>query len=185
MNEQTSHIKDKQRILRGHKLRRAVIGDSVGLLVPPLVAALRPRNLISSTLENEDVLNVSAALECRVNDNLGGNSFPTAAPFVRRKDDAALAVIDAVTKSLRGKASKYDRVDSTNARTGEKGSDSLPCHGKIDRDGITFLDTKGLEYIGNAADLMQQLGVGDLAAFGWLISFIDNGALIIEITCPK
>ena len=93
MNEQTSHIKDKQRILRGHKLRRAVIGDSVGLLVPPLVAALRPRNFISSTLENEDVLNVSAALECRVEDSLGGNSFPTAAPFVRGKDDAALAVV--------------------------------------------------------------------------------------------
>ena len=44
-------------------------------------------------LENEDVLNVSAALECRVEDSLGGNSFPTAAPFVHGKDDAALAVV--------------------------------------------------------------------------------------------
>jgi len=93
MDKQPSHIKDKQRILRRHDFWCAVVGDARRLLVPPLVAALRPRNLISSTLENEDVLNVSAALECRVEDSLDGNSFPTMAPFVRGKDDAALAVV--------------------------------------------------------------------------------------------
>jgi len=61
--------------------------------------------------------------------------------FVSGKDDA---VDDAVTKGLRGKTNEHDRVDGTNARTGKEGSDGLPCHGKIDSDTVTFLDTKGL-----------------------------------------
>lgn len=137
-----SHIKDKQRILRRHDLRCAVVGDSRRLLVPPLVTALGPRNLVSGALENKDVLNVGAALDCRVDDGLGCDGLPTATPFVGSKDDATLAVVDAITKSLRRKAGKYDRMNGTNACTGEEGSDSLPCHGKIDRDGIALLDTE-------------------------------------------
>ena len=137
-----SHIKDKQRVLRRHDLRCAVVGDPDRLLVPPLVTALCPRNVVSGALENKDVLNVRAALDCRVDNGLGCDGLTTATPFVCGKDDAAFAVVDAVTKSLRGKASEYDRVNGTNACTGEEGSDSLPCHGKIDRDGVALLDTK-------------------------------------------
>jgi len=136
------HIKDEQRILRRHDLRSAVVGDPHRLLVPPSVTTLRPRNLFSGALENKDVLNVGAALERGVDDSLGCDGLPTATPFISSKDDAALAVVDAITKSLRGKASEYDRVNGTNTCTGEEGSDSLPCHGKIDRDGVALLDTK-------------------------------------------
>lgn len=155
MDKQPSHIKDKQRILRRHDLWCAVVGDARGLLVPPLVATLRPRNLISCALENKDMLDVGAGLERRVDDGLGGYSLPAAATFVSGKDDAALAVDDAVTKGFRGKPSEHDRVDGTNARTGKEGSDGLPCHGKIDSDSVTFLDTKGFEYVGDAGDFMQ------------------------------
>ena len=145
--------------------------------MPPLVAALRPRNLFSSAFKNKDVLDVGAGLERRVDDSLSGNTLPTATTFVGGKDDAALAVNDAVTKSLRGKPGEHDRMDGTDARTGEEGSDGLPCHGKIDRDSVAFLDTKGLEYIGDAGDFMQQLSVGDVSALGWFISFVYDGSL--------
>jgi hypothetical protein len=177
MDKQPSHIKDKQRILRRHDFWCAVVGDARRLLVPPLVAALRPRNLISSALENKDMLDMGAGLECRVDDGLGGYSLPTAATFVSGKDDAALAVDDAVTKGFRRKTSEHDGVDGTNARTGKEGSDGLPCHGKIDSDSVTFLDTKRFECVGDTGDFMQQLSVGDVPAFGWFISFVDDGSL--------
>jgi len=54
--------KDKQRILCRHEFWCAVVKDARRLIVPPPVAALRPRNLISSALENENVLDVGADL---------------------------------------------------------------------------------------------------------------------------
>jgi hypothetical protein len=132
MDEQTSHTKDKKRILCRHALRGwcAVVRDARRLLVPSLVAALRPRYLISSALENKDVLDVGAVLACRVDDGLGGYSLPTWRPSSAVRDEAALAVDDAVKKGLRGKTSEHDRADSTNARTGKEGRDNLPCHGR-------------------------------------------------------
>lgn len=177
MYKQISHIEDKQRILRGHELGRAVVGDPRSLFVPPLITALRPWNLVSRAPVNKHVLDLWAAFERRVDDSLGSNSLPTAAPFVGGKYHATLAIIDAITKSLRRKAGEHHRVDGTNARTGEEGGDGLPCHGKVDRDSVAFLDTKGFEYIGNAGDFVQQFSKGDLTARAWLICFVDDRGL--------
>ena len=145
--------------------------------MPPLVTALRPWNLISCAFENDDVLDGRAALEGRVDDSLGRNGLPTAAPFIGGKDHTTLAVNDTVTKGLRGKASEHHRVDGADARTGEESGDGLPCHGKVDSDGVALLDTNGFEYIGKAADFVQQFSIGDLAASAWLISFVDDRGL--------
>lgn len=145
--------------------------------MPPLVTALRPWNLTSCALENNDVLDLRATLDRRIDDNFGRNGLPTAAPLVGGEDHATFAVIDTVTEGLRGKASEHHRVDGTDARTGEEGCDGLPCHGEVDRDGVTFLDTNGFEYIGKARDFVQQLGKGDLSASVWLISFVDDRGL--------
>jgi hypothetical protein len=145
--------------------------------VPPLITALSPWNLISRAPKNKHVLDLWAALERQVDNRLGRNSLPTATPFVGGEDHTTLAVIDAVTKGLRRKASEHHRVDGANARTGEEGGDGLPCHGKVNRDGVAFLDTKGFEYIGNAADFVQQFSKGDLTAGAGLISFVDNRGL--------
>jgi hypothetical protein len=155
MYKQAPHIKDEQRILRWHDFGRAVFGDPRRLLVPPSVTAFRPRNLISSTPENEDVLDLRTAFECSVNDSLGCNSLPATASFISCKNDAALAVVDTITKSLCGEASEHNRVDGTDPCTSEEGSDSLPCHRKIDRDCVTLLHTEGLEYVGDARDLIE------------------------------
>jgi hypothetical protein len=177
IDEQISHIKDKQRVLCRHDLWCAVVGDARRLLVPPQVAALRPWDLIPCALEDKDVLDVGAGFECRVDDGLRGNALPTATAFVSGKDDAALTVKDAVAKSFCGKASKHDRVDGTDASAGEEGSDGLPCHRKIDGDSIAFPDTEGLEHIGNAGDFVEQLRVGDVSVFIWFIGFVDDGSL--------
>ena len=145
--------------------------------MPPLVTALCPWNLTSCALENYDVLDLRAALERRVDDDLGRDSLPAAAPLVGGEDHATLAVVDTVTKSLRGKASEHHRVDGTDARTGEEGGDGLPRHGEVDRDRVAFLDTNRFEYIGKAGDFVQQFSKSDLSAGVWLISFVDDRGL--------
>jgi hypothetical protein len=145
--------------------------------MPPLITALRPWNLISRAPKNKHVLDLRAALERQVDDSLCRNSLSTPTPFVGGKDYATLAIVDAVTKGLRRKASEYHRVDGTNARTSEEGGDGLPGHRKVDRDSVAFLDTEGLEYIGNAGDFVQQFSKGDLTARARLISFVDNRRL--------
>jgi hypothetical protein len=101
------------------------------------------------------VLDGWTTFKCSVDDSLGWNSLPATATFVRCKDDATLAVVDTVAKSLGGEASEHDRVDGTNPRTSKDGSDGLPCHGKVDRDCVTLPDTEGLEHVGNAANLIE------------------------------
>ena len=149
--------------------------------MPPLVTALRPRNLISRAPENKNVLDVRAAVERRVDNSLGRNSLPTATPFVGSKDDATLAVIDAVTKCLRRKAGKHHRVDGADARTCKEGGDGLPCHGKVDRHSVALLDSEGFEHVGNAGDFVQQFSKADVTARAWLISFVDDRSLMCDI----
>ena len=112
-----SYIEDKQWVLRRHDHRWEIAGYPRRLLMPPFVTTLRPRNIVSSAPENNDVLDMRALLESRIDDGLGRDRLPATAPFVRSEDHAALAVIDTVAKSLRRETGKDDRVDSTDAGT--------------------------------------------------------------------
>lgn len=153
--------------------------------MPPFVTALRPRDLISRAFENKDVFDVRAAFDRRVNNGLGRNCLSTTTSFVCSKDDAALAVIDTVTKSLCRKARKHHRVDSTDARTCEEGNDGLPCHRKVDGHSVAFLDTEGFESIGEAGHFVQQFNKANITARAWFISFVDDRCLRItdQIRC--
>ena len=91
-----THVENEQRIFRRHDLRRAVVRDFGGLFVPPLVATLCPRNLVSSALEHQDVLDDRALLDRSVGNDLGGNRLSTSATFVRGNQDARLAVVHAI-----------------------------------------------------------------------------------------
>ena len=68
-------------------------------------------------------------------------------------------------------------MNSTDPGAGEEGGDSLPCHGKVDGDGVALLHTVGCEDIGDAASLAEQLAIADLSALAGLIRLIDNGSL--------
>lgn len=85
--------------------------------MPPFVTTLRPRNFVPSAPENDDVLNMGALLESRIDDGLGRDRLSTAAPFVGSEDHAALAIVNTVAKSLRRETGKDDGVDSTDAGT--------------------------------------------------------------------
>lgn len=145
--------------------------------MPPCITSRGERNLVSSTLEHQDLFDFWALLESGVNDSLGRDSLAAALALVRGNEDAGLAVLDTVAERLGREAGKDDRVNGADASTGEEGGNGVPGHGQVDGDGIALLDSKGLEDVGDGADLAQELAVRDLAAIAWLVGLVDDGGL--------
>jgi len=98
METRATHVKDEQRIFSRHDLRRAVVWDLDGFLVPPLVTSFGPGNSVPGPLEDKNVLDYGAILESGVNDSLGGDSLSTSAALVRGNQNTGLAILDAVSK---------------------------------------------------------------------------------------
>ena len=123
------------------------------------------------------MLDVRAVLEGVVCQLLDSNRLSTAATFIRGDDNPRLAVINAVAERLRREAGEDDRVDGTNASACEEGSDGLPGHGHVDRDGVALLHAVGLEDVGEAAHFAEELAERDLAALAGLVCLVDDGRL--------
>ena len=145
--------------------------------MPPAVAAFDPRDGVACAFEDEDVLDVGAGLEGCVDDGLCGDGLAAAATLVGGEDDAAAAVLDAVAEGLGGEAGEDDGVDGADAGAGEEGGDGVPGHGEVEGDGVALADAEGLEDVGEGADLVEELGVGDVGALGRLVGFVDDGGL--------
>lgn len=160
-----------------HDLGRAVCGDSLGLLVPPLVAPCRPRNFLSGSLQYQNVLNEGTILERSINNSLGGDRLASALALVGGDDDTAFAVLDSVTQGLGGKAGEDHRVDGADSSAGKEGGHRLPVHGKVDRDGVALLDAEALEDVGDTADFCEEFAISDFFAVGRLVCFVNNSNL--------
>ena len=91
-----THVKNEQGILGRHDFRRAVVGDLSGLLVPPLIPSRSPWDLVTSALEDQDMLDAWGLLDGSVSDDLGGDGLSTAATLVGGDQDAGLAVVHAI-----------------------------------------------------------------------------------------
>ena len=64
------------------------------------------------------------------------------------------------------------------AGTGEHGVGGLGNHRHIDTDTIALLHTARLQQVGQAANLLVQLGIGDVLAVGGVVTLPDDGGLV-------
>ncbi|KAI3481860.1 hypothetical protein L1887_55509 [Cichorium endivia] len=168
-------VEDEERVLGAHRLGRAVGALARARLVPPDVALVVKADLAAGALDDDDVLNLGALLERRIDDALGGDVAPTALAFVGGDDDARAAVVGAVAQRVRREAGKDDRVDGTNARTREQGDGRLGNHGEVDDDRVALPHAERLEHVGGLRDLDEQLRVGDLLRLAGLVGLVDDG----------
>lgn len=174
---QSTHVEDEERVLGCHDFWWAVIRHLRRLLVPPLIPALRPRNLASRALQHQYMFNVGTLLQRSVHDCLRRDRLPSALALVRSEEDLALAVDHTITKRLGRETCEDDGMDGADAGASEEGGDGLPCHREVDRDGVSLLDAHGLEDIGDTADFTEELRVRDVAAFVGLVGFVNDGGL--------
>lgn len=169
-----TYVEDEKWVFGAKDFWRAVGGNLDGLFVPPLVTARSPGNLLSGTRKNEDMFNKWALLERRINNCLGGDSLSSTLALICRNDHSAFAVLHTITEGFGREPSENDAVDRSDPSTCEECSDSVPCHGQVNGDGIALFNAKALEDIGDATDFPEELAVRDFFAFSWLVGFVDN-----------
>lgn len=148
------------------------------LLVPPDVAAGGHGDVGAGAAVDEAVGDAGALLEGLVDDLLGADELAAALALVAGDDDLAAGVVDAVAQGVGGEAGEDDGVDGAEAGAGEEGDEGLGDHGQVDGDGVALGDAHLLEDVGGAADLAQQLGVGQGAALADLVGLVDDGGLV-------
>lgn len=68
LRKSSTHVKDKERVLRAHDLNRADGGYLGRLLVPPSVTALRPGDLAASPLQDKNMFDERALLKSGIDD---------------------------------------------------------------------------------------------------------------------
>ena len=145
--------------------------------MPPHVTSGSPRDFTSRPLQDKDVLYNVGLSQRGISNRLGGDRLSTPSSLIRGDQNPGLAIVNSITEGFRRETSEDDRVYGTDTCAGEESSHGLPVHGKIDADGVTLLDTEGFENVGDSAYFAQEFGIGDVAAFAWLVGFVDNGSL--------
>lgn len=145
--------------------------------MPPLVPPLSPRNLASCTLQHQNMFDIRALLQRSIDNCLCRDRLPSTFALVRGEKDFALTVDHTIAKRLGRETCEDDGVDGADTSASEESSDGLPCHGKVNRDGISLLDAQRLEDIGDTTDLTEELGVRDFASLVGLVGFVNDGSL--------
>src|SRR6185295_4494787 len=79
-------------------------------------------------------------------------------------------------------AAEHHGVDRTDTGAGEHGVSRLGDHRQVDRDSVAALDPLRLQHIGEAADFLMQLAIGDVARFcRRIVRLPDDGDLFAAL----
>src|SRR5690606_18718720 len=171
-------VEDEQRVLAVHRLRRAFgAGFGTGLVVPDIAAAL-PADLASGPFHRDHTVNARAGAQRLVDVLLERNDLAAAHALVGGDHHLALGVLNAVAQRLGGESTEHHRVHGADPGTCEHGEGRLGNHRHVQTDPVTLADTALLEHVGQAADLVMQFAVGDVAGLVGIVAFPDDGRLV-------
>jgi hypothetical protein len=81
-------------------------------------------------------------------------------------------------QAVRGEAGEYHRMDGADPGAGQHRIGGFRDHRQINRDTVAFSDVAGAQNIGEFADFVVQLPIGDMFRFGRMIAFPDDGSLV-------
>ena len=113
--------------------------------------------------------------------SLSGMVLPPRRPSSAVMTKVDFAVDDAAGQRVRRKAAEDDRVDRADARAGQHRIGRLRDHRHVDGDAVAFLDAVLLHHIGEPADMLVQLVVGDLLVVVGVVAFPDDGDLVAAL----
>ncbi len=174
----TGGIEDEQRILGAHLDRRADVADLGEFVLQPHVAAVHPADLAAGAADHQHLLAARRLGQCLVGIGLQRNDLATPHAFVGGDDEFRVAVDDASGEAIGRKSTEHHRMDSADAGAGEHRIGSFRDHRQVDGDAVALLDAVRLHHVGETADALMQLPVGDLGIDGRIIAFPDDGDLI-------
>lgn len=123
-----TYVEDEKGVFRVHDLGRTVSRNFCNFLVPPLVPSFDHRNLVSRSFEHQDVFDIWAFLERRINDSLGRDRLAASLSLVGRDDNSTATIIGTVSQGFGRETSKDGGVDGTDSGTCEECCSGLPNH---------------------------------------------------------
>ena len=181
----TRRVEVEEGVLAVHGLGRAVRAGVSAELFHPDVAPGDEVDVGVGALETEDVFDEPRPAgggrnggDGVIGDLLEGDDAAAAHAAVGSDDPVGVAVDNAAAKGLSGKAGKDDRVRGTDAGAGKHRVGALRDHREVYGDAVAALDAGLGEDLGDAADLAQELRVGDLLVVARLVGLPDNGGLV-------
>ena len=138
-------IEDEQRVLRPHRLGRAVGGGGVDQIAIPLVAAVLHRYVHAAMADDDDMVDRNAVMPQRgVDIGLERHRLAPATAAIRGDHDARIAIDDPVGEAFGRETSEYDRMDRADPRTGQHREGRLGDHRQIDGDAVALGDAQPL-----------------------------------------
>ena len=190
-------VEDEQRRFAVHLLRRAMRVDAAP--APRCHQTSRPSwnlHLVAGAAQHDDLLDglgqqlALGVLERErvVHVLLERHHGAAAEAAVGGDDQLGLRVLDAVGDGLRAEAAEDHRVHRADAGAGQHGDGGLGHHRQVDEDAVARLDAVALEHIGEPADLVVELLVGERALLARLagrggLAFPDQGRLVGRGRC--
>ena len=93
-------------------------------------------------------------------------------------DELGVGVDDAAGEAVGREAAEHHRMHRADARARQHGVGGLGDHRQVDGDAVALLDAVGLEHVGELADALVQLAVGDLLVVGGVVALPDDRDLV-------
>ena len=112
---------------------------------------------------------------------LSGTLRPPRTPSSAVMTTFELAVLDAAGERVRREAAEHHRMDRADARAGEHRVGRLRDHRQVDGDAVALLDVAVAQHVGEAADLVVQLPIGDLLRLVRVVAFPDDRDLVAAL----
>jgi hypothetical protein len=156
-----ARVEEVQDVLGVHLLRRALRGLITDQIVVPDVPARRERVLVLASSERDHVLDARALRDGLVRVRLQRDDLSPAPGAVRGDEDLRLGVVDPVAERIRAEAAEHDRMRSSDPRAREHGDRQLRHHPEVDVHSVALAHTQRAETVGEAADLVEEVAVGD------------------------
>ena len=157
-------IEDEHRILRAHRLWRAVGGHGFARRGVGDIAPLNHGHVRARAGNDQNGGDVRAGFQGLIDIGLQRHLAAAAQALVGGNDHMAVAVLNPARDGIRREAAEHHRMDRANPGAGQHGIGRLRDHRHIDGDTVALLDPPALEDIGHAAGLFIGLAIGDLAA---------------------
>ncbi len=176
----SGRVEDVEHVLGVHRFGRTggggVLRETVIPVVPALLDVDRERRA-SLALDDDDVLDRRRRAQRLVGRLLQRHDLTAAPAAVRRNQERSLLVVDAVAERLCAEASEHDAVDGADARAREHRDRELRDEGKVYGDPVAALHAERLEDVREAADLAEEIEVGQRAPVARL-AFPHDGGLV-------
>ncbi len=175
-------VEDEERIFGPHRLGRAVGADGGDGVVPPDVPVVVPGDVAAGAFEHDHLVDLGLRVGERfIHVLLERYRAAAAQPFIGGDDDGGAGVDDATGQGFRRETAEHDAVHRADAGTGQHGDGGFRHHGHVEADHVAAMHSLRLQDVGKLAHLGVQLAVGELAIFGRVVPFPDDGDLVAAL----